>query len=118
MRLVFLFALLLSLKSLSAQSSDFSSNKFNINTPLDLLNIDTKIIQKQNSLSFSVYNEYTNRNDYFLINRSGYTSIGSSNLPQNIFRRVKIDSYNPNGANNFGSAVALGLLNSIIPNNQ
>ena len=109
--LLFLALLVLS-TSIYAQSKDSLSTKTNL---FKKFNLNFKTINfSKNSLIFSSYNETTKLNDIYLINKGSYIYSKSSRIIENNFRRNKVDSFNPHGASNFGSAIILGLLGSIL----
>lgn len=63
--------------------------------------------------TFSVYNPTTAMNDTYV--RTGNSAHYNHSQPvlENNFRGMKIDSFNPNGANDLGSAIATGVFNTI-----
>lgn len=63
--------------------------------------------------TFSIYNPITGLNDTFTGGSHSFSKIGSNLIPDNQFRDVKIDSFNPYGATDFKSAILLGIINSI-----
>jgi len=65
--------------------------------------------------TFSVFNRTTGLNDTYIITKNSFEYSTSSLLLENNTRgfNTKVDSFNPNGANDFGGAVVNGLLNLI-----
>lgn len=66
-----------------------------------------------NENTFSVYNPLTGFNDNYVKGRDSYFSIHSTMSKPNIWAGEKRDSFNPSGATNIGTAVIVGVLNSI-----
>lgn len=66
-----------------------------------------------NPYFFSSYTPATQNNTISLRNNSLYSYNRAESLPENNWRGVKIDSYNPNGATDFGSMVVLGVIQTI-----
>jgi hypothetical protein len=63
--------------------------------------------------NLTIYNPVTNLNDnYYILGRT-YTISTIKSIPSNGFIGPRIDSLNPSGTKDFGSAVALGVLNFI-----
>jgi hypothetical protein len=60
---------------------------------------------------FSVYNRATMMNDNFSVYKGQYEYKNSIFIPENMIYNSKIDSFNPNGVNDFGSALLTGILN-------
>ena len=60
---------------------------------------------------FSVYNKATMLNDNFSIYKGQFEYKNSIFIPENMVYNSKIDSFNPNGASEFGSALIIGVLN-------
>lgn len=63
--------------------------------------------------SFSRFNRVTGLNDTYIRYQEKYEYTSSSLLLENQFRISKIDSFNPNGATDFGNAIVNGVLNLI-----
>ncbi|MEP0265214.1 hypothetical protein [Dokdonia sp.] len=64
--------------------------------------------------SFSRYNRITGLNDAYIRYQETYEYTSSSILLENQTRGLsKIDSFNPNGATDFGNAIVNGVLNLI-----
>ena len=85
---------------------DFKTNDYTIG----FKNID---FSKNNQL-FSSYNETTKLNDIYLLNNDSFIYSKSSLLFKNSFRGNKINSFNPYGTSNIGSALIFGLIDSIL----
>uniref|UniRef100_UPI004049285A hypothetical protein n=1 Tax=Flavobacterium sp. TaxID=239 RepID=UPI004049285A len=60
---------------------------------------------------FSDYNRATMMNDNFSVYKGQYEYKNSIFIPENMIYNSKIDSFNPNGVNDFGSALLTGILN-------
>lgn len=60
---------------------------------------------------FSVFNRATMLNDNFSVYKGHYEYRNSILIPENMFFNSKIDSFNPNGVSDFGSALLTGALN-------
>jgi hypothetical protein len=60
---------------------------------------------------FSVFNRATMLNDNFSVYKGHYEYKNSVLIPENMFFNSKIDSFNPNGVSDFGSALLTGALN-------
>lgn len=60
---------------------------------------------------FSVYNRATMMNDNFSVYKGQFEYKNSIFIPENTIYNSKIDSFNPNGVNDFGSALLTGILN-------
>jgi hypothetical protein len=61
--------------------------------------------------TLSVYNPTTQLNDHYIKVSSAYFLSNTKAFPYYNFNGVKMDSFNPNGVSDFGSAIASGLLN-------
>ena len=59
---------------------------------------------------FSIYNRTTMMNDNYSIYNGQYEYKNSILIPQNMVFNSKIDSFNPNGTDEFGSALLMGFL--------
>jgi len=60
---------------------------------------------------FSIFNQTTMLNDNFSVYNGQFEYRNSVLIPQNSLFNSKIDSFNPNGASEFGSALLIGFLN-------
>lgn len=60
--------------------------------------------------SFSIYNNITGSNDSFINSIDSKQASQSTFIFQNQYRGVKIDSFNPHGAQDFGNALISGLV--------
>jgi len=60
---------------------------------------------------FSIFNRTTMLNDNFSVYNGQFEYKNSVLIPQNLLFNSKIDSFNPNGATEFGSALLIGFLN-------
>ena len=62
---------------------------------------------------FTIYNKTTQLNDFYYVKRDTFYYQKSLFIPENHMFAPKIDSFNPSGASDFGSAVLSGVLNTI-----
>lgn len=99
--------------SLLTKNKLFKSFKFDFKTNNYTLNFKKIDFSKKNLL-FSSYNEITKLNDTYSLNNNSFTYNKSSFMLENNFRGHKIDSFNPYGTSNVGSALIFGLINSIL----
>jgi len=76
-----------------------------------------KIHFKKRIFQFNIYNEDTGLNDTYLMTKNGSNLIYSSKLLENNFSLHKIDSFNPYGSPDIGTAIFNGLLNSLLNSN-
>ncbi len=60
---------------------------------------------------FSIYNRTTMMNDNYSIYNGQFEYKNSILIPENMVFNSKIDSFNPSGTDEFGSAVLMGVLN-------
>lgn len=60
---------------------------------------------------FSVFNKTTMMNDNFSVYKGHYEFKNSVFIPENMVFNSKIDSFNPSGTDEFGSALLMGVLN-------
>ena len=60
---------------------------------------------------FSVFNRTTMMNDNFSVYKGQFEYKNSIFIPENTIYNSKIDSFNPNGVSDFGSALLTGVLN-------
>lgn len=63
---------------------------------------------------FTIYNKTTQLNDFYYAKRDTFHYQKSVFIPQNHLFQPKIDSFNPSGASDLGSAIVIGLLNTFI----
>jgi hypothetical protein len=63
---------------------------------------------------FSIYNKTTQLNDFYGVKKDTFYYRKSVFIPENNIYSPKIDSFNPNGASDFGSAVLAGVINTIV----
>jgi len=99
--------------SLLTKTNLFKNFNFDINAnnyTLDFKNINFS----KNNLIFSSYNEATKLNDVYLLGNDSFIYSKSNLIFENNFRGNKIDSYNPYGTDNIGSALIFGLIGSIL----
>lgn len=61
--------------------------------------------------TLSIYNPATQLNDQYIKVSGQYFLSNNKAFPYYNFNGMKIDSFNPNGVSDFGSAIASGLLN-------
>lgn len=89
-------------KPITAINVDFNKNKQRIFfNQLDLYTNN----------DFSIFNRTTMLNDNFSVYKGQFEYKNSVLIPQNMFFNSKIDSLNPNGVSDFGSALLMGALN-------
>lgn len=111
--IILLFAISFSINAQSTQKLKLKPFRlqftFSNQSPSNFsLNFDSSTINKN---LFSVYNKVLKTNDYYSNSSSNIEFIGSKSLVQNDFRVYKIDSFNPYGAESFGQAILLGVVN-------
>jgi hypothetical protein len=68
-------------------------------------------LQFYTSNDFSIFNRTTMLNDNFSVYNGQFEYKNSVLIPQNLLFNSKIDSFNPNGSSEFGSALLIGFLN-------
>lgn len=73
-----------------------------------------KIDFSKSNMQFSSYNQTTKLNDIYVLNNNRFSYSKSSLLFENISRGNKIDSFNPYGTSNIGSALIFGVIGSIL----
>ena len=73
-----------------------------------MFSFDTKLINTSNQLS--VYNSFSKNNDNYILQQGEYYVLSPKFLLENNWRGNKIDSFNPYGAPNIGSALVLGFI--------
>lgn len=66
--------------------------------------------------ALSVYNPATQLNDQYIKVTDQYFLSSNTTFPYYNFTGMKMDSFNPNGVSDFGSAIATGVLNLIFEN--
>ena len=76
--------------------------------PKPMFSFDTKLINTSNQLS--VYNSFSKNNDNYILQQGEYYVLSPKFLLENNWRGNKIDSFNPYGAPNIGSALVLGFI--------
>lgn len=81
----------------------------NLNSPKYIFGFNQLNFYTKND--FSVYNSMTKMNDNFSVYKGQYEYKNSILIPENMIYNSKIDSFNPNGVNDFGSALLTGVLN-------
>ncbi len=81
----------------------------NLNSPKYIFGFNQLNFYTKND--FSVYNSMTKMNDNFSVYKGKYEYKNSTLIPENMIYNSKIDSFNPNGVNDFGSALLTGVLN-------
>lgn len=81
----------------------------NLNSPNYIFGFNQLNFYTKND--FSVYNSMTKMNDNFSVYKGQYEYKNSILIPENMIYNSKIDSFNPNGVNDFGSALLTGVLN-------
>jgi hypothetical protein len=63
---------------------------------------------------FSIYNKNTKFNDFYGVKKDTFYYIKSVIITQNTIYSPHIDSFNPDGASDYGAAVLAGLINTIV----
>lgn len=81
----------------------------NLNTTYSFLSFNQLNFYIKND--FSIYNRATMMNDNFLVYKGQFEYKNSIFIPENTIYNSKIDSFNPNGVSDFGSALLTGVLN-------
>ena len=84
-------------------------NDVNLNTNKHFFTFNQLKFYTKND--FSVFNRTTMMNDNFSVYKGHFEYKNSVLIPENMFFNSKIDSFNPNGVNDFGSALVMGVLN-------
>ncbi len=104
---VYLFA---QVKNVSFQSDQYISD-LKINFNKDKQRFTFSQLQLYTDNDFSIYNKTTMLNDNFSFYNGQLEYKNSILIPANTLFNNKIDSFNPNGACDFTSALFTGLLN-------
>lgn len=81
----------------------------NLNSPKYIFGFNQLNFYTKND--FSVYNSMTKMNDNFSVYKGQFEYKNSIFIPENTIYNSKIDSFNPNGVSDFGSALLTGVLN-------
>ena len=81
----------------------------NLNTTYSFLSFNQLNFYTKND--FSIYNRTTMMNDNFSVYKGQFEYKNSIFIPENTIYNSKIDSFNPNGVSDFGSALLTGVLN-------
>ena len=81
----------------------------NLNTTYSFLSFNQLNFYTKND--FSIYNRATMMNDNFSVYKGQFEYKNSIFIPENTIYNSKIDSFNPNGVSDFGSALLTGFLN-------
>ena len=63
---------------------------------------------------FSIFNNTTKLNDFYFVQKDTFYYHKSVFIPENSIYQPKFDSFNPSGASDFGSAVLVGLINTVL----
>ena len=82
-------------------------------TPKIDYTLDLESLKLDDTKTFSIYNPQTQLNDFYSVTSDGFDYLNTTPVFNNLFRGRQIDSFNPNGANDFGSAIVMGFLNSL-----
>lgn len=94
----------------SSRTLSFASSSIQLNP----LSFQLSLQDKRFYLDYytlSIYNPTTQLNDQYLKVSDTYFLSNNKAFPYYNFNGVKMDSFNPNGVSDFGSAIATGLLN-------
>jgi hypothetical protein len=62
---------------------------------------------------FTVYNKTTQLNDFYYVKKDTFYYQKSAFIPENHMFQPKLDSFNPSGASDLGSAVIIGIINTV-----
>ena len=99
----------------------FKKDTVKINKQISVYNkVDSTLLNKPNFIfkfnasdlnSFSTYNRNTKLNDIYLLSKD--TLYYEKSIYINSNQYIQKDSFNPNGASNFGSGVIIGTLNTL-----
>jgi hypothetical protein len=81
----------------------------NLNTTYSFLSFNQLNFYTKND--FSIYNRATMMNNNFSVYKGQFEYKNSIFIPENTIYNSKIDSFNPNGVSDFGSALLTGVLN-------
>ena len=117
MKKYFVFALLLSNVCLFAQIKIDSIHpilqpiKFDVNLNKNKYSFTFNQLNFYTKNDFSIYNRTTMMNDNYSVYNGKFEYKSSILIPQNMVFNSKIDSFNPNGTDDFGSALLMGVLN-------
>ncbi len=117
MKKYFVFALLLSNVYLFAQIKIDSIHpilqpiKFDVNLNKNKYSFTFNQLNFYTKNDFSIYNRTTMMNDNYSVYNGKFEYKSSILIPQNMVFNSKIDSFNPNGTDDFGSALLMGVLN-------
>ncbi len=94
----------------TTRPSSFTSSTLTLNA----FSFKLTLLDKDNYLDYytlSVYNPNTQLNDQYIRMNNGYFLSNNKSFSYYNFNGMKIDSFNPNGVSDFGSAIASGFLN-------
>jgi len=87
-------------------------NKISATTTFVDLKINTDYIKKP---FFQKYNNISSLNDLYVDNNDGtFSYVKSSLYSENLYRGVKIDSYNPRGMSPNGTSIIFGVLDPFL----
>jgi hypothetical protein len=117
MKKYFVFALLLSNVYLFAQIKIDSIHpilqpiKFDVNLNKNKYSFTFNQLNFYTKNDFSIYNRTTMMNDNYSVYNGKFEYKSSILIPQNMLFNSKIDSFNPSGTDEFGSALVMGVLN-------
>ncbi len=91
--------------------------KINLNDlPVIQNTIDFKSVNAYTT-QFSIYNTYSTYNDVYFLQNGNYYRSNSNLVLENNLRGSKIDSFNPFGATDLGTAVVFGFINFLLDKN-
>lgn len=85
--------------------------KMDVNLNTNRYFISFNQLQFYTKYDFSIFNRTTMLNDNFSVYKGQFEYKNSFLIPENMLFNSKIDSFNPNGASEFDSAVLMGFLN-------
>ena len=99
----------------------FTKDTIKLNKQISFYNkIDSTLLYKPNFNfkfnsselnNFSIYNRNTKLNDFYLLSKD--TLYYKKSIYINSNQYIRKDSFNPNGASNFGSGLIIGTLNTV-----
>ena len=98
---------------INSSSFKFSPSVLNLNPTAFQLNLNSNK-NYWNSDNFSVYNSITNLNDNYYSLGQKYHLSGTKSFSNFGFEGQRIDSFNPYGTKDFGTALATGALNLLL----
>ena len=118
---IILFYCFTSYSQVNQTKIPFTKDTIKLNKQISFYNkIDSTLLYKPNFIfkfnssdlnNFSIYNRNTKLNDIYLHSKDTLYYEKSTYINSNQY--IQKDSFNPNGASNFGSGVIIGALNTV-----